>query len=102
MEITKIVSSLGSIVGDAQVHAESAEIEAVVKRGEWENRPLAIVTPTDAAQVVELVRFAEREGVAAVPSGGCTRLHIGYPPSPDKPYIILSTAQFNKIIDFQP
>ncbi len=102
MEITKIVSSLGSIVGDAQVRVESAEIEAVVRRGEWENRPLAIVTPTDAAQVVELVRFAEREGVATVPSGGCTRLHIGYPPSPDKPYVVLSTAQFNKIVDFQP
>ncbi len=102
MEIETIVSELGSVVGHEQVQAESAELQAVMTRGEWETRPLAVVSPTDTAQVVELVRYAEKSGIAIVPAGGCTRLHIGYPPSPNKAYFVLSTAKLNKIIDFQP
>lgn len=98
----QLVSSLGSIAGEAQVRAESEEIEAAIRRGEWGNRPVAVVAPAETAQIAELVRFSEREGVAIIPAGGATRLHTGYPPSSAKPCFVLSTARLNRITDFQP
>ncbi|HZP84216.1 MAG TPA: FAD-binding oxidoreductase [Chthonomonadaceae bacterium] len=87
----------------AQIGAENVETGAnrLVPAG-WPQQPVATVLPNTAAEVAHVVRAAEAAGVALVPCGGGTQLQTGYPPRPDKPFLLLGTARLNRVLDHQP
>lgn len=68
----------------------------------WTDQPLVVVYPETMEQAAETVRLAEKEGVAVLPIGGATGLHVGYPPSPDRPYVAVSSARMARVVDYQP
>lgn len=68
----------------------------------WIERALGVVSPGTPEEVAAVVRAAEAAGAALVPMGGATLLQTGYPPREDRPFLLLSTARLNAIIDHQP
>ncbi|CTQ33733.1 FAD-binding oxidoreductase [Jannaschia rubra] len=56
------------LTGDAVAHL------ATDWTGKWHADPLAVVRPSDTAQVAEVVKLAARHGLAVVPVGGNTGL----------------------------
>lgn len=68
----------------------------------WETPPVLTLMPGSADEIVQAVQIAEAEGVAILPIGSGTQLQAGYPPRPDKPYLLLSLTRLNRILDYQP
>ena len=68
----------------------------------WTHTPVGIIAPVSVEEVAESVRRLEAEGAALVPVGGSTLLQTGYPPSGEKPYVLLSTQRLDHILDYQP
>lgn len=97
MNTQNLLSQLAAIVGDANVLPDAPEAPAT-----WSARPLATVQPDTSTQVVEIVKVAEAAGIALIPCGAGTQLFTGYPPGAERPYILLSSARLNRILDFQP
>lgn len=62
--------------------------------------PSAIVFPESVEDVVRLVRVANAEGLALVPSGGRTGLSGGAVASNGE--VVVSFERMNRILDFQP
>lgn len=87
----------------AQVGAENVQSgESRLAPAGWPQQPVATVCPNTTAEVAGIVRAAEAVGIAIVPCGGGTQLQTGYPPRPDKPFLLLSTARLNRVLDHQP
>jgi FAD/FMN-containing dehydrogenase len=64
----------------------------------WQPCPRAIVFPETSEEVVELVRWARREGTALVPSGGRTGLSGGAVAAADE--LVVSFERMRAEIDF--
>ena len=62
----------------------------------------AAVSPGTTAEVVAVVLAAEAAGVSLLPCGGGTEVGAGYPPRPDRPYLLLRSSRLDRITDFQP
>jgi glycolate oxidase FAD binding subunit len=73
-----VVSRLAAVLGAVRVVAAPEELSAYVVDG---LAPSAIVRPTSAAEVAELVRFALAEKLAIVPLGSRSKSDMGMPPS---------------------
>ncbi len=56
--------------------------------------------PADAAQIAEILRFAAAEKLAIIPTGGCTKLGIGSPPS--RYDIALDLSRLNRVLAYDP
>ncbi|MDP4597872.1 MAG: FAD-binding oxidoreductase [Pseudomonadales bacterium] len=83
----------------------TAEAEALQKYGlDWTRfyipAPLAVVFPLCADDVVSLVKFANRHGLALVPSGGRTGLSGGAVANNGE--LVVSFEKMNKILDYEP
>jgi glycolate oxidase FAD binding subunit len=61
--------------------------------------PQAIVEPGTYEEVAEVVRYAHAEGLAVIPWGGGTHMHIGN--LPRRYDIALSLARLNKVIEHE-
>ena len=59
-----------------------------------------MVQPADAAQIAEVLRFAGAEKLAVIPSGGCTKLGIGSPPS--RYDLALDLSRMNRVLAYDP
>jgi glycolate oxidase FAD binding subunit len=70
--------------------------------GAWGAWPLCVVQPGSPAEVTAIVHLTEQAGAAIVPCGSGSGLITGYPPTADKPFILLQTARLNRILDYQP
>ncbi|CAA9308669.1 MAG: D-2-hydroxyglutarate dehydrogenase [uncultured Lysobacter sp.] len=66
----------------------------------WNPAPLAIALPVDTAQVQAIVRWANDERVALVPSGGRTGLSGGAVAANGE--LVLSLERMNRVLGFDP
>lgn len=73
-----IVFRLESVLGSIPVIHAGEELREYAVDGVV---PSAIVRPSNAAQVVELVRLAQTDGLRLIPSGSRSKLACGMPPS---------------------
>jgi glycolate oxidase FAD binding subunit len=73
------VARLASIMGSEHVSVRDGVGEVIV------------VTPADVGQIAEVMRFANANGLAVMPTGGRTKLRWGYAVAPE---IELSLARF--------
>ncbi len=88
---------LEEIAGGGHVTTDAAEIAAREVCGV---RPAVVVRPADAAQIAEILRFAAAEKLAAIPTGGCTKLGIGSPPA--RYDIALDLSRLNRVLAYDP
>jgi glycolate dehydrogenase FAD-linked subunit len=91
-------SDLRRLIGsDAVLTDEAARVVAgtdfITRRGV----PAAVVRPTSIDQVVELLRYATKHGVAIVPRGTATNLSAAIAPGDDS--LVLDLASMNRIIE---
>jgi glycolate oxidase FAD binding subunit len=92
-----VSSRMAEIVGDANVASGPAQVAAYQIDG---NSPSAIVSPGSSEEVVEIVKFAAREKLAIVPTGGRTKLGIGMPPR--RYDIALDMTRMDRIVAYDP
>ena len=62
--------------------------------------PQTVVRPDSRQGIVEVMRWASRQGVAVFPRGGGTQLGLGNIPS--RVDLVLDLSRCNRILDFQP
>src|SRR5712671_3175662 len=91
------VTRLEEIVGGAYVLTDSVELSARQVDGK---HPSAVVQPAEVPQVAEILRFAAAEKLAAIPSGGCTKLGIGAPPL--RYDIALDLSRMSRVLAYDP
>lgn len=97
METETLLHELTTLLGAESVHTTGT---AVLPTG-WPE-PIASLSPTSVDPIPEIVRMAERAGVALIPHGGGTLLQTGYPPAAERPFLLLDTRKLNRILDHQP
>lgn len=102
LETERLQNRLESLLGAESVKTSDPALNAVSLRGGWQNTPCAIVSPTAVEQIPDIICLAEEAGIAILPSGAGTKLHIGYPPTTEKTYLVLKTDLLNRITDYQP
>ena len=66
----------------------------------WTPAPMAIALPDSVEEVQAIVRWANTEKVAIVPSGGRTGLSGGAVAAHGE--LVVSTARLNRVLDFDP
>ncbi len=94
-----ITAGLEAIVGrggliDDPVRMKAYETDAFTA---YRQLPLAVALPETTAQVAQVLRFAEAEGVKVVPRGAGTSLSGGAIPAADA--IVVGLGKFNRILD---
>ena len=92
---------LEKIFAEKQIKRDAEDLAHWGK--DWTNgfavAPSAVVFPESNEQVVELVTYAGREGVALVPSGGRTGLSGGAIASNGE--VVVSFDKMNRILDYK-
>jgi glycolate oxidase FAD binding subunit len=92
-----VTARLAEIVGAANVASDFAQLATY----EIDRKlPAAAVRPATSEEVVEIVKFAASERLALVPTGGRTKLGIGYAPS--RYDLALDMTRLNKVIAYDP
>lgn len=99
-------AKLRDIFSDAQVKTDALSLESYGKDrstlpAQWSQpNPLAIVFPESAGEVQALVRCANAEGFALVPSGGRTGLSGGAVATHEE--VVVSFERMRSILEFDP
>ncbi|MDX9873267.1 MAG: FAD-binding oxidoreductase [Spongiibacteraceae bacterium] len=95
-----IFEQLAAIVGPDRVTREPAELERLGRdwTRAWEPAPSAVVFPRSVEQVQALVRLANEQQLALVPSGGRTGLSGGAVAARGE--VVVAFDYMNKILDF--
>ena len=97
-----VVTALKSIVGDDKLRLDADDLETFGK--DWtkvyEPAPAAIVFPKTVEQVQAIVKLANQEGIALVPSGGRTGLSAGAVAANGE--LVVAFDYINEIRDFNP
>lgn len=88
---------LEEIAGAAHAVADTAEIAAREVCG---LQPSVVVSPADAPQVGEILRYAAAEKLSVIPTGGRSKLHIGSPPA--RYDIALDLSRMNRVLAYDP
>ena len=91
---SSILSHLESIIGPEGL---TPELSAFAVDG---LTPQAAVSPSTYEQVAEVMRYAHAEGLAVIPWGGGTHMHIGNVPG--RYDIALSLARLDRIVEHEP
>jgi len=100
MTITsKHIDSLRRIVGRTNVLASVEEMKAYSydATAMWSHLPDAVVLPTNAAQIAEILKFAGENGIPVTPRGSGTNVSGGS--IPIKGGIVLCTTRMDRIIE---
>ncbi|WP_339805943.1 FAD-binding oxidoreductase [uncultured Marinobacter sp.] len=96
----QIITTLKTLVDDGKVLTDPADLEAYGK--DWTRQfapnPVAIVLPKTTEQVQALVRFANDNQVALVPSGGRTGLSAGAVAANGE--VVVAFDNMNRILEF--
>ncbi len=93
---TSVLNQLESIVGADGVR-RSDELSAFAVDG---LTPQAAVAPSSYEQVAEVLRYAHTEGLAVIPRGSGTHMHIGNVPS--RYDIGLSLLRLDQVVEHEP
>ena len=91
-----LLSQLESIVGADGVR-RSDELSAFAVDG---ITPQAAVAPSSYEQVAEVMRYAHTEGLAVIPRGSGTHIHIGNVPG--RYDIALSLSRLDQVVEHEP
>ena len=94
-----IIAGLKSMLPDEYVLDSLTSMRAYDADGlsSYRQTPLAVVLPTNVAQIASVMRWCKHNEVKIVPRGAGTSLSGGATPLADG--ILLSLAKFNKILD---
>ena len=94
-----IIAGLKSVLPDECVLDSLTSMRAYDADGlsSYRQTPLAVVLPTNVAQIASVMRWCKHNEVKIVPRGAGTSLSGGATPLADG--ILLSLANFNKILD---
>ncbi|HZI82398.1 MAG TPA: FAD-binding oxidoreductase [Casimicrobiaceae bacterium] len=94
-----LLSSLRTIVGEAQVLTTDADVAPYVNdwRDTFHGRARAVVRPASTAEVASVVRLCAEHRAPVVPQGGNTSLCGGATPHPNGSEIVLSLARLNRV-----
>jgi FAD/FMN-containing dehydrogenase len=99
---TSTIDALKKIVGDDKLRRDAASLEMFGK--DWTKvhtpKPAAIVLPQTVEQVQAIVRLANQQGFALVPSGGRTGLSAGAVAANGE--VVVAFDYMNQISDFNP
>ncbi|MGV6807500.1 MAG: FAD-binding oxidoreductase [bacterium] len=98
----QLISELQTIVGDNRVLTDGADLAryGVDRTTLWQPAPSVVVLPGNIQQVQAIVRLANRENLAVVPSGGRTGLSGGAVATSGE--IVVAMDKMNRIRDFNP
>src|ERR1043166_1521149 len=94
-----LLSSLKTIVGEANVLTEDADIAPFVTdwRDAFHGRARAVVRPGTTAEVASVVRCCAEHRAPLVPQGGNTSLCGGATPHADGREIVLSLGRLTRV-----
>ena len=95
----KIITALGSLVGDKHLATADADKEKYLTdwRGVYRGEAIAVVKPATTDEVSRILKLAEAENIAIIPQGGNTGLCGGATPDTGARNVILSTENLNQI-----
>lgn len=98
----QVLDALRAIVGEARVLLGEDERLSYGRdwTRAWTPNPAAVVLPGSIGEVQAVVRLANREGFALVPSGGRTGLSGGAVAARGE--VVLALDRLNRIADFNP
>ena len=99
-----LLARLAAIVGEKSVLAEPDEISAYTQepRGLFFGRALAVVKPSNVAEVSRVLALCNESGTGVVPQGGNTGLVGGQTPDSSGRQIILSLRKLDHIREVDP
>lgn len=94
------LADLQQSLPDLRLKTDAADLEHYGRdwTRRWTPAPLAIALPATVDEVQAVVRWANRHGVAVVPSGGRTGLSGGAVAANGE--LVLSLERMNKVLDF--
>lgn len=98
MDTTVLFQELSAIVGDAHLKVGAASDLSLPR--DW--NLAAVVAPASEAEVIGIVRAAEKAGATLLPCGGRTQIETGYAPASDRSLIVVDTSRMNRVLDYQP
>ncbi len=100
--MSALIGQLGAIVGARWVStdADSLARYGVDRTTRWPPAPVAVVLPGSVAEVQALVRLANRERLAIVPSGGRTGLSGGAVAASGE--LVLALERMNRVLELDP
>lgn len=95
----KHISRLREIVGKANVLTSKEEMVAYSYDGTqmWKHLPDVVVFPTNATEISEILKYANKNGIPVTPRGGGTNVSGGS--IPIKGGIVLCTTKMNRILE---
>jgi len=103
MKQNDLISSWSVIVGnDAVLAGDAAAPYCTDWRGRYSGNALAVVFPSKAQQVSEVMKLCAANQVFIVPQGGNTSLCGGSVPLPQGKQIVLNLSRMNRIRAFDP
>ena len=96
------LADLQSSLPDLRLKTDPADLEHYGRdwTRRWTPAPLAIALPATVAEVQAVVRWANAQGVAVVPSGGRTGLSGGAVAANGE--LVLSLERMNRVLGFDP
>lgn len=102
----RLLAVLHAALGEAWVREPSPQdplLEHVRDwRGRYQGQALAVVSPSSADEVAEVVRRCAEHGIGIVPQGGNTSLVGGSVPDGSGTQIVLSLTRLNQVLDVDP
>ena len=99
LSVADFLNACKAIAGEQYVlsTAEDKQVFESEWRGRMRGDALAVVLPSDTAQVAAIVKLCRKANIAIVPQGGNTGLVLGSIPTAPQTAIILSTRRLNRI-----
>lgn len=102
VEDPAILQALRAIVGERGLRlGDDAAPHLREWRGLWAGRCLAVVAPSDAGQVAQVVTLCHRHGLPVVPQGGNTGL-VGAQTPTDPRAVVIACDRMTGILDLNP
>lgn len=97
-----ILSQLRAVIGESRLltDADSLRKYGVDRTSLWSPAPVAVALPGNVAEVQALVRLANREHLAIVPSGGRTGLSGGAVARRGE--LVIALDRMNKVLELDP
>jgi glycolate oxidase len=96
-----LASDLRRLIGsDAVITDNESRVRAGTDFITYRGAPAAVVHPTSNFQVIELLRYATKQGVRVVPRGTATNLSGAIAPGQDS--MVVDLAGMNRIIEIDP
>lgn len=103
-ETVCIVDALRDVVGTAHVLTQATDVDGYLVdwTGQYRATALAVVRPSNTAEVAEVVKLCNAHDIAIVPQGGRTGLCGGGVPVDGSKSVVVSLARMNAVRALDP